>query len=307
MSALDCVQRLLKTNIYDDKDLRFCLVNENKNPFRLDGSRAASNRKEDFVKFEDLSTVDLTKWNGLGISIQFSNICGIDVDHCFSSALDFSSADDRAKDIYDLFKDFAYIEYSFSGKGMRVLFRAPSILDYRNKYLIKNSDKNVEYYQPFYGDGGVSYRYLTITGNTICNNPIIEIDKSSQISILNKFLNKYMKRAKIAFKSNNNLPINDDRDLEQLQKIIKHYLLVDFDFQNNWFLNAPGSNSNESERDYWVCKFIYDNITRDPKKIISLFELSPFYQSKDWYHRHKWNNNEHNYFKYIYSKLSRER
>lgn len=299
MNAKECLNKILNSSLAKDKELKFCLVDENKIPYKINGTKASSNDINSFFDLKEFEKYNIDKFKGMGVSIQFSNLCGIDIDHCFSIKNDFSSADERAKDIFNLFKDFSYIEFSFSGTGMRILFRANSIENYKNIYYIKNSNKQVEYYQPSYGKNSTSYRYLTVTGNTIVDNPIIKLTKPHQIQALNDFLDKYMKKNKSLeikefLKDNSN--INNDKKL-------KYYLLKDYDFQNNWFANAPGSNSNESERDYWLIQCIYKYVTRDYNEIIKIFEKSPFYLSKDYHHKIKWNRNNKNYSKIIYEKI----
>lgn len=303
MSALDCIERLSKTSIY--KDLRYCLVSEDKIPYKIDNTKASPNKIEDFVDFNMLLTSNyLLDKKGVGISVQFSNICGVDIDHCFSTPNDFSSGDARAIDIFNLFKDFSYIEFSFSGTGMRILFRTEDIVDYRLKYLIKNSKNQVEYYQPYYGDEKISYRYLTLTGNTIIDKDIEKPIKQADRERLYLFLDKYMKREKTLVKSSENEIIKDNRSIEDLMKKVRILLLKDYSFQDNWFKKAPGSNSNESERDYWLISELYHNVTKDPDRLIEIFEKSDFYKSKDYKHKYKWHNNNYRYFKLIYENIS---
>lgn len=297
MNALSVINNLKKTYLIE-YPLRYCLVNKDKLPFKIDNTRASSNDKKSFVDFETISKVkNLERYRSLGISVQFSSICGIDIDHCFTSSNDLNTADDRAKYVIDTFKDFAYIEFSFSGCGLRALFNGKSLLHYKDKYLIKNSSNHIEYYQPYYEDE-ISYRYLTITGNTIVNNRLNEATQP-QMGLLIEFLDKYMQRKRTPVISDLNPQINDFKSDEEMMKAVRKFLLKDFDFQDNWFNQAPGSGSNESERDFYLIKFIYQNITQDETKIISIFEQSPFYQSKDFYHKEKWNKNNHKYLSYI--------
>lgn len=302
MSALDCIERISKTSIY--KDLKYCLVSEDKIPYKIDNTKASPNKIDDFVNFDTLLTSDyLLDKKGIGISVQFSNICGVDIDHCFSVPNDFNSGDARAVDIFNLFKDFSYIEFSFSGTGMRILFRTDDVIDYRLNYLIKNSKNQVEYYQPSYGEEKTSYRYLTITGNTIVNNSIEKPIKQADREKLYIFLNKYMKREKTLVKTNENEIVKDERSINELMKKVKVLLLKDYTFQDNWFKHAPGSGSNESERDYWLISTLYNNVTKDPDKLIEIFEKSDFYKSKDSKHKYKWHNNNYRYFKLIYENI----
>lgn len=304
MSALDCIERLSNVNLIKANN-KYCLVNDNKIPYRIDNEKTSPNNKDDFFSFEELFLNDkLEEYKSIGISVQFSGICGVDIDHCFEKANDFSSGDSRAKEIYEIFKDFSYIEFSFSGKGMRVIFKSESINNYKINYYIKNSNNQIEFYQPIYDEeDNISYRYLTLTGNSIIDNYKDENISSENLNKVKEFLEKYMKRSKpLKIRANSNSYI-DDRDLPTLMKKVKIKLLKDGLFQDNWFNKAPGYGSNESERDYYLVHYIFDNITKDPKKIIDIFEQSEFYKSKDFAHKNKWNRNEHFYFYQMYKDM----
>ena len=133
MKARDVIQRLLDKSILKS-DLRYCLVDENKHPFKIDTTPARPNVIEDFVNFETLkNSENIDVYAGIGISIQASNVSAIDVDKCFSIPNDINSGDERAKYFLDLFKDDAYCEFSFSGTGLRIIFKQPLIENYSDK------------------------------------------------------------------------------------------------------------------------------------------------------------------------------
>ncbi len=293
MSALDTVIKIGENDNLIQFDFKYCLVNESKIPFKLDGSCARINKIEDFVDFINVLSLPLEvleRYSGLGISIQGSKIVAIDVDKCFSIPFDLSSGDERAKDIIELFKDY-YIEFSFSGKGLRILFLGDLPNNYKDNYYIKNEKTKCEFYH-FLNN---SYRYVTITGNTICNNKI----KTVKIEILEKFLNKYMLK-KQNFKNELKRASNEKKDYS---KILKVKLLLDYNFQEVWFSKAPGSNSNESELDFYLIKYIVENITSDKETVKEIFESSPYFKSKDSNHIHKWEYNNYRYFNFIYEHL----
>ena len=130
MNALDVIEQLLLTKVVS-YNLRYCLVDDNKVPHKIDGSFARPNHEEDFVPIEELLNADyINEYAGVGISIKASKISAIDVDHCFSIPFDFGSIDDRGREIFNMFEKLAYIEFSFSGKGMRILFKQPEIKEY---------------------------------------------------------------------------------------------------------------------------------------------------------------------------------
>lgn len=297
MEILDTIDNIIKSNLVS-ANLKYCLVDSKKHPFRLSGELARPNRCEDFVDLEDLlQSTDICSYSGVGISIQASNVCAIDVDHCFALPFDISTADSRAKDVIRRFKNIAYIEFSFSGQGLRVIFRTDSIENYSDKYYIKNESKSVEYYQP-----SKSFRYVTVTGRTIENNKI-EYNKNI-LPILQSFLNDYMlKPTKLAYEVKTE-PV-EMRTYEDLMKIVKMHYFKNYVFQNLWFDPAPGSGSNESERDYQLVAYLYENITQDKDLLKQIFETSPFFKSKDGKHISKWKGQDGRYFNYLYDIMRR--
>lgn len=295
MNALDVLENLTKTSISKNENLKYCLVDEKKRPYTIFGNYARPNCNEDFSSLEELLSADnLYTYKGVGISINASNVCAIDVDHCFSNAFDFESIDSRGKDIFNTFKDLAYIEFSFSGTGMRVIFLQEAIENYSDIYYVKNSKNQIEYYQP-----SGSARYVTITGQVLANNPIISQQNFKHILI--KFLDKYMKRPISIVNNNDNLDNTDD--LETAKKKLKRYIFKNMRFQDLWYGKAPGSGKNESELDFAILQQIYLNITTNKETIRLLFETSPYFKSKDHKHINKWEYNNHRYYNYVYDRL----
>lgn len=273
---------------------RYCLVDESKYPHKVNGEFASPNNIHDFVELEKiLEAKDLCEYKSLGVSIQGSGINAIDVDHCFGIPFDLNSADQRALDIIRLFKEDAYIEFSFSGTGLRIFFKYPVIEEYENIFYIKNSSNGVEYYQP-----SKSFRYVTITGKSIVDN---DINSLKNPTIMDQFLQNYMLRKTSRAYISEKPEIKDDRDISQLKKLVKYKYLTDPMFQNLWFDDAPGSGKNESERDFHLVAYLYENITKDRDSIKKLFEESYFYKSKDFKHKTKWLKNDSSYYNKIYN------
>lgn len=297
MNALDTINNIINNTYLPLADLKYCLVNKNKIPFKINGENAKPNNINDFVDIDTLLNCNnLEDYSGVGISIQASNISAIDVDKCFEIPFDINSADDRALDIIQRFFDYAYIEFSFSGKGLRVLFKQEIIENYSKTFYIKNESNGVEFYQP-----SQSYRYVTITGRVI-NNKEINTNKDFSHIIL-KFLNDYMKRP-VKNKKDIKVIENDNRTIEQILKKVKSKLLTDFIFQEHWFSKAPGSGSNESEIDYFILSYLFENVVQDKEKLRIVFENSPYFKSKDKKHLNKWMYNDYRYYNYIYERLS---
>lgn len=296
MKAIEVIEKISNTSLIGF-DLKYCLVDTNKHPYKLDNTPARPNKVEDFVDFDKLIESEyLDKFAGIGISIQASEICAIDVDHCFTKPNDVTSGDERAKYFLNLFKDLAYCEFSFSGTGLRIIFKQPLIENYSENYYIKNEKYGIEYYQP-----SKSFRYVTLTGNVIYDNKINkDLDFVSKIK---EFLNKFMLRQinKIVVKTTS----KETRTYEELMKLVKKAYLKDITFQNLWFNSAPGSGKDESERDYHLVCYLYENITQDKDLLKQIFETSPFFKTKDKKHIYKWNYNNFRYFNYLYDNIER--
>ena len=295
-NALDTLLKIAENENLINSNLKYCLVTEKKLPYKLDNTPAKINNINDFVNFEELLNGELEKYAGIGISIQASKVCAIDVDKCFSIPFDISSGDKRANDIINRFKKYAYIEFSLSGKGLRVIFRQNYNFD-NKKYYIKNESNSIEYYQP-----EKSYRYVTITGMTIINNPINSTYNFE--NVIEQFLNDYMLRPiKNIVREINEVDNNVSIDI--LRRRLRRKLLLDNKFQDVWFSKAPGSGADESERDYYLLSCLYETITQNKENLRILFEESPFFKSKDYKHMNKWTNQDHRYFNYLYDRISK--
>lgn len=291
MSALNTYASILDSKLAIE-DFRYCLVDENKRPFKIDNTPAKPNTVEDFIKLIDLfQCEDLESYAGIGISVQASKVFAIDVDHCFSEPFDKSTISDLAKSILELFSN-TYAEFSFSGKGMRILFKSNILNDYSDTYYIKNSKLGVEFYQP-----SNSYRYVTVTGRSLNDNNVEFIENVFE------FLNAYMKKPE-----RKKTEVEDElefRSFDVLLKLTKKAYFKDFHFQDLWFTKAPGSGKDESERDYHLVAYLYENITKDKEMIKKLFESSEFFKTKDSKHIYKWTNLNGRYFDYLYSNVRR--
>lgn len=293
MNALDVLLNISNNSNLINYPFKYCLVDNNKIPYTYKKTICRPNNIEDFCSFDTLITIsDLDKYKGVGVSIQGSNVCAIDIDHCFEKPFDISTLSPIIQPIIDLLKNECYIEFSFSGTGLRIFFLTDiTINNYQNDYYIKNSKKGIEFYTPYF-----SYRYVTITGKYIFNNPI----KILNINKIYEFLNNYMIREK----KPHVVKINkDNKRLEECLRDIKKLYFKNADFQDLWFGKAPGSNKNESELDYKLICYLYENITSNIETIKDLFLNSPYYKSKDYKHISKFTKNNYNYFYYVINKI----
>lgn len=305
MKAKDVIENI-RHNELNNANFKYCLVkyiNEKKIPFTVEGKWACSNKMEDFVTLDEIEKVEnLDQYAGLGTSVQASKVCGVDIDHCVNEPFNKDTINNYARGIIDMFKDFAYIEFSFSGTGIRMFFRDDNVFGHGTIYFIKNESNHTEYYQPGDEQCGVSNRFLTVTGVTLYNNPIDSPVKHTEI--IKEFLEKYMKRPVPIFKHDYaSEEIVDERSIETLKKNLFNWMIIDSNLAELWFHPAPGSGSDESERDFHLCQTIYNKVTKDKDKIRTLFEMSDFYKSKDFKHLKKWEARDHRYYNLIYDRI----
>ena len=311
MNALDAVERIAFNPNLAEAGFRFCLCGADKIPYKPDGTRARPNAPEDFCSLEELSLCeDLDRYAGVGISIKASKVCAIDIDKCFEVPFDQSTGDDRAKDAINTFSGKAYVEFSFSGKGLRILFRLPEIKDYSSKYYIKNDNTRIEYYHP---EGGA--RYVTLTGKAICDCGLTQM---ADTSTLIAFLDKYMARPKIKRREvfTSVSEPGKEESFDYLMRKVRSLYLSDIEFQNLWFMdendhllilmcNEQGK-SRESHADFHLMNILFSKITQDKDMLKKIFESSPYFKSKDQKHMRKWDYQDFRYYDYIYDHLGEE-
>lgn len=261
-------------------------MNDNKIPFTINNTNCKPDTEEDFVNLEDLiKCKDIDKYRGIGISVNFSHLTAIDIDHCFLKNFDIKSISTKGLNILKMFKD-TYCEFSFSGTGLRILLNCEIPIDYNKNYYIKNSKENIEFYNYSF-----SYRYVTLTGRFIYNNPIKTYSKDYMIG----FFDKYMKKTKLDLDIKGH---HVNKSIDELETDIKKHLFKDNFFLNLWYNKAPGSGKNESELDYQLLLYLYKNITDNIEQVKELFMKSPYFKSKDKKHYEKFIKNNYGYFYY---------
>lgn len=215
-------------------------------------------------------------FDGIGIGL-VNGICGIDIDHCIED--DGCSLSETAKDILDIMD--CYAEYSPSGKGLHLLFTANYFdldpVEFKHKYKINNRNIGVECYLD-----GVTYRYFTITGNSINGNGLME--RTNQ---LNTFLEKYMKRkvthgsespSRVFNQPSNSLSLSDS---ELIDKAKRNYKTGDM-FTRLWEGNWEGIPScpSHSEADYELMKLLAFWTGKDISRMDRLFRQSGLNRDK---------------------------
>lgn len=219
---------------------------------------------------------------GLGIGL-FGNLCGIDIDHALREDGTLSQT---AQDIINYF-DGAYMEYSYSGQGIHILFFCAQQKKYQ-KYYVKLGEKQLqtkgildigglELYQ-----GRIDNRYLTLTGNIIPQSRTNNYTVSPQR--LTEFLDKYFKRPTLLTTP---LPseCNDEEDQAwwNWAKTRRPERLFQLASQT-----PTGSGGTESEDDLALCQELSFWCNKNPHLVRQVFESSYYYKHKDDKHKIKW-------------------
>ena len=147
-------------------------------PYELrTGQRARSNDPACFLHLTDI--VRTYDCDGLGLGI-FGGIGAIDIDGC---VLEDGTLTDTAAEVVRIMH--SYTEYSPSGKGLHILFKAPGFAYDVNRYYIMNHPAGIEVYV-----AGATSKYVTVTGNAF-GGPADFGDRSAELA---EVLEKYMRR-----------------------------------------------------------------------------------------------------------------
>ena len=224
-------------------------------------------------------------YDGLGIHIGFSDdISAIDIDHCIDEAGNLSM---MAQSIIELMD--SYTEYSPSGKGIRIIFRAPGLVYDRDAYLIKNSNAapreewpQAQGLEVYVANPDNTY-YVTVTGDTMRAEDVQE--RTQQLLQL---LNKYMKREKPTPTSVKAFPVGASLDLSDRELLDKARNADNGDKfkalydRGDWKGQGYGS---QSEADLALCGILAYWTNRDPARIDNLFRESVLCREK-WDERH---------------------
>ena len=201
---------------------------------------------------------------GVGLGI-FNGYSAIDIDHCVGEDGKLS---DMANDIVHFIN--SYTEYSPSGTGIRIIFKTPTLINKETHY-IHNQNIGLEIYI-----SNNTNKFVTLTGNTLFNNDIAEVDISY---IVEKYMSKTTRKIAVDTVYN----VLDEEDVK-----IKNKLRVSAKFREIWHKDAPGSGADESEIDLTLCNFLAEVFEGNYNAIEQSFQMSPYFKSKDDKHKDKW-------------------
>lgn len=202
------------------------------------------------------------RYDGVGVGV-FDGLGAIDIDHCVAEAGEIS---DMAVDIMTTMK--AYTEYSPSGTGLRILFKAAGFQYDKNRYYINNQKAGLEAYI-----AGCTSKYVTVTGNAL--TPGLELEERGEQ--LKAVLEKYMVRpARPAPPPAPSGPVSlEDTELIERAKQGKNGAA----FAALWAGDIVGYNS-RSEADLALCNALAWWTNRDPDRVDRLFRQSGLYREK---------------------------
>lgn len=149
------------------------------------GKPAKSTDPSTFGAYADVRNYAAAGYDGIGVGI-FGHIAAIDIDHCIEIGSDGKPAlTEMAHDIVGMMQG-AYMEYSPSGRGVRILCLVPDGFSYdKDIYYINNQRLGLEIYV-----AGATGKYVSVTGNTWTPG----VDLSDQSNQLRAVMDKYMRR-----------------------------------------------------------------------------------------------------------------
>lgn len=146
-------------------------------PYQTNGLRADSANKATFTNYA-IAVRHRAGYDGIGIGV-FGDICAIDIDSCVENGV----LSDMAENI--IARMDTYTEYSPSGTGVRILFKASLPAYDKDRYYINNRQIKLEVYV-----AGYTSRFVTVTGNAISGAGIEE-----RTDALAEVLEKYMRKS----------------------------------------------------------------------------------------------------------------
>ena len=229
-------------------------------PYQPDtGQGARSNDPRSFVSYE--TAIQAKGYDGIGIGI-FNGICAIDLDGCVTDSGYYT---ETTAEIVRLMH--SYTEFSPSGNGLHILFRADGFRYDTRRYYIMNHKSGIEVYV-----SGATRKYVTVTGK-VCE-PYEFGDRSKELQIL---LERYMVRAEIntanAINAANSAA--DSCDLIKLAKASRNGAA----FSSLWEGSTTGYCS-PSEADMALCSHFAFWTGKNPVQMDELFRQSGLMRDK---------------------------
>ncbi len=231
---------------------------QTKMPYKTNGYRARSTERADFVSFNTAMRY-VKNYNGIGLGI-FDGFCAVDIDHCVKDG----KLSELAQDIINTFS--SYTEYSPSGEGVRIIFKADGVEYDKKRYYINNRGLGLEIYV-----SGCTNKYVTLTGNVIKNLPVI--DCSTELTAV---LDYYMKKGEVE-KADSKVQ-NSTSYLSDEEVITKALNAKNGDkFRRLW---SGDFDLSHSEADLALCSHLVFWCGGDTSQMDRLFRQSALYRDK---------------------------
>ena len=227
-------------------------------PYKHNGYHAKSTDKGDFCDFK--TAVRCAKnFDGIGLGI-FEPYCAVDIDHCVKDG----ALSDLAQEIVNTID--SYTEYSPSGEGVRIIFKAYGVDYDKQRYYINNHKLGLEIYV-----SGCTNKYVTLTGNVIRDLPI-----NNCTTELKLVLDYYMKKGED--KKPESKPPASTCYLTDDEVITKALNAKNGDkFRRLWSGNFDSSHS---EADLALCSHLAFWCGGDTSQMDRLFRESALYRDK---------------------------
>ncbi len=223
--------------------------------------------------FTDINTaLDNAKgFDGIGLGI-FGDIGAIDIDHCINEGGELSQLAQTVIETMD-----SYTEYSPSGKGIRIIFRAAGTKYDKDAYYTNNQDardprqawpekQGLEVYI-----AGVTSKYVTITGNAI--RAVEAKERSAEVK---QILDRYMKKPTAARPTPVLAPSVrlSDRDLIETATRARN----GEEFSKLYFGGDISGHPSQSEADLALMNHLCFYTAGDAERMIQLFKASALYR-----------------------------
>ena len=215
-------------------------------------------------------------FDGLGALI-YGDVSAIDIDHCISNTGELSQLAQTVIETMD-----SYTEYSPSGKGIRIFFRATGKSTGYDKeiYKLNNQDAR-DPRQAWEGKqglevyiAGTTNKYATVTGNAI---RAVEVkERSAEVK---QILDRYMKRPTAdrpaAAPAPSMLTLSDREILDKAIHAANGAL-----FDRLYYGGDIGGYPSPSEADLALFNLLAFWTGRDAARMIQLFKASALYRTK---------------------------
>lgn len=229
--------------------------------------KAATNRPETFSTFaEAVAAAQKTDCDGIGIRVT-GDFIGIDIDHIENDTDQEGNLTGTPREIVDNLS--AYTELSPSGQGLRIFCKAAGLKFDKLKYYIKKG--NLEIYVP-----GYTNRFLTVTGNTILDEPLLIDCTDALQAVLEKYMVRPQKTSQsVSERVSEPLTLSEEEILSKAINAKNGQKFADL-----YSGNYQSYYSSQSEADLSLCTMLAFWCQKNAAAIDSLFRKSGLFREK---------------------------